>query len=120
MIVTVRILTTMSTTQSEGLMGAAIETRARYSVHGGYYGDVVAGFATFLEALVYLADASNGAHDLTGEGLDYDCDGDGFYMCSDGLTEGERDAVRFINELPSGHSATPEELTEALSLAEAA
>ena len=67
----------------------------RYWVHWGYRYEGGMPFDNFAEALDCYRkhrDEPDGAV-LHGIGVDGDCDGDGFYQCSDGLTDEERDQL---------------------------
>jgi hypothetical protein len=66
---------------------------APYRVSWGYYHDNSRQFDTFAEALAFYREKDTGPSgaSLHGDGYDADCDGDGFFECSDGLTEDERD-----------------------------
>jgi hypothetical protein len=61
-----------------------------FRVHYGY-GDT-RDFHRFGLALSYLR-AARDAYALTGDGCDFDCDEDGYFMCSDGLTDEQREQV---------------------------
>jgi len=69
--------------------------RPKYFVSWGYCGEHREDFVVFSMALAFYREKSGGADgaSLIGEGYDCDCDEGGYFMCSDGLTEEERDAV---------------------------
>ncbi len=82
---------------------------APYSVSYGYYGEHVEILDSFGEALSRFTELCRDAYALqyggpalTGAALDYDCDNDGMFMCSDGLTAEQRDAIRAVREIMSG------------------
>lgn len=72
---------------------------APYRVTYGYYGDRGGQFATLDAAIVHALTAvhrrwcEDNPPTITGDGVDADCDQDGYYMCSDGLGDDERERI---------------------------
>ena len=70
-----------------------------YTVSYGWYRENWEKFDDFDAALKFYI--RQGAHDgdaiLVGDGYDCDCDQDGYFMCSDGLTEAERDRIEYAD-----------------------
>jgi len=67
-----------------------------YRVSWGYYHDIKRELEDFDIALAFYrfySQTRTGAEIINPDRYDADCDGDGFYTCSDGLTEDERDQV---------------------------
>lgn len=53
-------------------------------------------FATFPEALAFYGTVKGYRKLINRDGYDCDCDDRGYFMCSDGLTEDERDEVEAV------------------------
>lgn len=70
-----------------------------YHVHSGYYGDRVEPFDDFTAALACYRQrhAERFGASIFGDGVDYDCDGDGFFMVDDGLTYEQRKRIEEID-----------------------
>ena len=71
---------------------------APFLITWGYCGEFRERFDTFDAALVRFRALTRvcshwrwGPPQLSGAGLDYDCDGDGFFCCDDGLTAEQRE-----------------------------
>lgn len=64
---------------------------SKYTVHLGYYGDDIRPVDTFDEALTLYR--ANPDAQVFGQGVDFDCDEEGYHMVSDGLTDDERDQL---------------------------
>lgn len=63
---------------------------APFTVHYGHgYTKVL---PTLGEAIAFAQGRDDFAR-ILGDSADYDCDQDGYYMCHDGLSDSERDAV---------------------------